>query len=139
MWMYRVWDNEEKIWVSEGVYLSPYNDLLIETKTRFDYKKLSLVQEGRYTYQFAIGETDINGKAIFEGDICKAKDGKSGVIAFTPERAAYLFFDYSNYKYYQLDKNICNTHLEIVGNVFETPELIPDLKEDEHENDKSNE
>lgn len=135
--MYRVWDNKEKVWVRD-IFLSPNNDLWIKKRTQFGNKKLSLVPDGRYKYQLAICETDINGIAIYEGDICKTKDGKVGLIAYAPEKVAYLFFDYNNYKYYQLDKNICNTHLEIIGNIFETPELIPDLKEDKNESSKNN-
>lgn len=121
--MYRIYDSKEKKWVREGIYLSPNNDLSKSNKSLFGYNKLNLVPDCRYTYQNDIGLFDKKGVLIFEGDILKSESGLIGLVAYVPEKAAYLFLDYNNTKYYPLGSDICK-QLSIIGNNFENPELV---------------
>jgi hypothetical protein len=124
--MYRVYDNKEKGWVQDCIYLSPNDDLSMEQKKKslFGKTKLTLVSEHRYIYQRDIGLLDKNENLIFEGDICSANSNEIyGTIAYVPEHASYYLLDDRNMKYYPLGEEICK-QLEVVGNVFEREGLI---------------
>lgn len=122
--MYRVYDNEKKKWVTEGIYLSPNDELSTSKKALFGAEKLSLVSEERYTYHRDIGLEDGNGNLIFEGDICKATfHNIMGVVAYVPEHASYYLLDDVNLKYYPLGEDYCK-NIEIIGNVFDNREFL---------------
>ena len=125
--MYRVYDNKEKGWVQDCIYLSPNDDLSMEKtkKSLFGKSKLTLVSEQRYTYQRDIGLLDKKGNLIFEGDICSTKSGDvMGVIAYVSEHASYYLLDDREMKYYPLGEERCK-HLEVIGNIFENKDLLP--------------
>lgn len=124
--MYRVYDHKEKQWVNENILLSSHNDLY-----EVHRHKLKLLSERRYTYQIDIGIYDKNHKLIFEGDIAESDDGKIGLISYAPENASYVFLDYDENKYYPLGVKICSNFLKVIGNLFDTPELIPDTTQEE--------
>lgn len=122
--MYRVFDNYQKIWVRDGIYLSPNNDLSISKKALFGTERLSLASEHRYTYHQDIGLYDKNKKLIFEGDICKIEHlNVVGIITYIAEHASYYLLDDKNLKYYPLSKERCE-QLEIIGNVFDNEDLL---------------
>lgn len=122
--MYRVYDNKEKRWVKEGVYLSPNNDLSISKKALFGAERLSLVSDQRYVYQNDIGLYDKKKKLIFEGDICKIEHlGVVGVVAYVSEHASYYVLDDKNLKYYTLGEERCE-QIEVIGNIFENEYLM---------------
>lgn len=126
--MYRVYDTKENKWVKDGIYLSPNNDLSTLKKSVFGTKKLTLVSNQRYVDQRDIGLNDKNGNLIFEGDICKIEQfNVVGVVAYTPHYAAYHLFDYEHSMYYILSTEKCK-FIEIIGNIFDTPDLIPQMK-----------
>ena len=122
---YRIYDNKKKKWMREGIYISPICDIYVSKKTLFGTEKLSLVSSNRYICHRDIGLTDKNYILIFEGDICKAeKIDVVGVIAYAPEIASYCLLDDKNLKYYPLGEERCK-QIEVIGNVFDTPNLIP--------------
>lgn len=132
--MYRVYDNQTKKWVREGIYLSPNNDLSTSKKALFGTEKLSLASDNRYTWHRDIGLTDKNNKLIFEGDICKCKDGAfTGVVAYVRERAAYYLLDDEHMTYYPLGIEHMDM-VEVVGNVFENQDLLPTSKDEVDQN-----
>ena len=107
--MFRVYDNVENCWVKDGIYLSPNDDLFKSKKALFGTEKLSLVSDIRYTWQRDTGLTDKNGKIVFEGDICKAKDGVfTGVVAYVYEHAGYYLLDDEHMTYYPLGVEYMN-------------------------------
>ena len=125
--MYRVWDDKEKGWVQDCIYLSPNDDLSMEQtkKSLFKKTKLTLVSERRYIYQRDIGLPDKKGNLIFEGDICGSKSNDvMGVIAYVPEHASYYLLDDRTMKYYPLGEERCK-QLEVIGNIFENKDLLP--------------
>ena len=122
--MFRIFDNKDKKWIREGIYLAPNNDLFISKKTLFGTEKLSLVSSKRYVYHQDIGLSDVNNHLIFEGDVCKIKHlNVIGVITYIPENAAYYLLDDKNLKYYPLNEERCK-QIEIIGNVFENNDLL---------------
>ena len=122
--MYRVYDNKEKKWVREGIYLSPNNDLSTSKKALFGAEKLSLASEHRYTYHRDIELYDKNNNLIFEGDICKIMHlDVIGTIAYVSEHASYYLLDDKNLKFYPLSKDRCE-QIEIIGNVFDNKDLL---------------
>jgi hypothetical protein len=72
------------------------------------------------------GLKDANGVKIFEGDIfylCGGEDNPHVRVCFCTPRGAYVFFD----SYDDYIEDICGYHLEtmeIIGNIYETPELL---------------
>ena len=123
--MYRVYDNKEKCWVKEGIYISPNNDLFISKKAMFGAEKLSLISNQRYIFHRDIGLHDMNEALIFEGDICRiARLDVIGFIDYYAEHASYYLFDYANSKYYVLDTDKCK-EIEVIGNVLENKDLLP--------------
>lgn len=132
--MFRVFDKVKNCWVRDGVYLSPNNDLFISKKTLFGTEKLSLVSDYRYTYHKDIGLYDKNDKLVFEGDICKCKDGAfTGVVAYVREHAAYYLLDDEHMTYYPLDVEHMDM-VEVIGNVFENQNLISTEKDEGDQN-----
>lgn len=132
--MYRVYDKKETTWVKENIYLAPNNDLYLAKKNLLGNITLSLISDNRYVYQIDTGLLDKNKQLIFEGDICKAiQSGMVGLVSYSSEHGAYVFLDYTEHKWYPLSKEICLNNIEVVGNIFDNPELIPDLQEDKED------
>lgn len=131
--MFRVFDQKEKVWVKDGVYLSPYDDLTMYKKKPF-VSKLALMADQRYVWQRDIGLTDKKDKLIFEGDICRANiiSGKDttfeiiGLVSYEPAHASFYLFDFDNSKYYTLGDYRCK-QMEIIGNICENRYLLPNI------------
>lgn len=83
------------------------------------------------TVRSYLRKTDINGKRIYGGDIVKDEYGNVGAFFFSEERLAWglAFYkkdnDLTGYLYAQYD----DPKFEIIGNVWETPELIKENKQ----------
>jgi uncharacterized phage protein (TIGR01671 family) len=66
------------------------------------------------------GLKDINGKEIYEGDICK-HNNDIAVIVFW--EGAFIFNKYYTHNN-SLTNFACIRTFEIIGNIYETPELL---------------
>lgn len=128
--MFKVWDNKNKRWIKDfaikpsgDLFRLIYSDLTGNVLT-VDIKEASLCQ--------STGLKDKNGKIIFEGDIVKFDD-------FNPShcKGDYLprqTFEVSlkNIRYwlkeerfgYEGELLLSSTKCEIIGNIFNNPELL---------------
>lgn len=127
---FRVWKEELKQFVDDGVWLQDNND---------QYKTISFTgHDNRVIEQFT-GLTDKNGKEIYEGDMVQ---GYSAYYCYVIEYIGFGFKwkpilneDGRNLSCadkmpkYDLEEIIdseesFNTHHEVIGNIHDNPELL---------------
>ena len=85
-----------------------------------------LVKPDEIELMQSTGLTDKNGKEIFEGDVLGTKDGLlNGVVEYRTDLGMWTnsLIRYNNFE------RLCNVagSREIIGNVYENPELLEDL------------
>lgn len=69
------------------------------------------------------GLTDKNGQKIWENDIVKSDLNKIGKIAYNETHLSYLILENAEMKYYHVLE--CDgVHIEVIGNIFDNPELL---------------
>lgn len=113
-----MYDEKYRAWVKDPVFIYPFTDV---------------AKQGIVIQQFT-GLKDKNGKEIYEGDYLNFStdnthplgdadiiEWKNQVVHYDEEKACF-FFGYK-YEFQILDKIMPET-LEIVGNIFDTPDLI---------------
>lgn len=112
-------------WVYGGV-LKGVSDHSIIYQTEPEFHKFPVYTDtvGQYT-----GLTDKNGVKIFEGDIVYVPDEEeAGVVAWDDESARFtteltgLLIDFDNYS---------AIHMEVIGNIYDTPELLGGEEDDQ--------
>ncbi len=134
---YKAWDKELSEW-NENVLLTPDGKVfLTEMRLKngghgdnyhFPKIKERLYQPEDFTDRFEIVfSTDLkdeNGVEIFEGDILEDTVG-IGEVKYHPELARYVIYTKTpKHKYYNFKGSNPLLITEIIGNIYENPELL---------------
>ena len=136
--MYRVYDKRKKRWRSNNVYLAPNENLYRVESSLFGKKdKLILLDEDRFIVHRDTGLTDKNSVIIFEGDIVKAEvEDNAFIIAevvYLHNIASYAIMSFKMETWYNLGTQV-SERIEVIGNVFDTPNLL-EFKEEAESNE----
>lgn len=129
---FRVYDNEQKKWVKNNIYLSPDDELFLIKQSLFGMVKVPLALDSeRYICHKDIGLLDRNNKEVFEGDYIKAVVGKVdendensedkieiGLVAYAAELSAYIILCVDSDTFYTLGSEVTE-YIEVIGNVFD--------------------
>lgn len=120
---YRVYDNKEKKWIKDKVYLSPDGELYKIKQGVLGLTKVPLALDSeRYIYHRAIELYDKNKKQVYEGDYIKAQVGEDksviGLVTFATELSSYVILCVDSDEFYTLGSEVAE-YIEKIGNVFD--------------------
>ena len=121
--MYRVYDNDKKVWLKDNIYLSPNNELFkIKKSVLGMVKTLLILSQDRYIYHQDIMLNDKNDTLVYEGDYILAKVAEDkevvGLVAYAHELSSYVILCVDSDEFYTLGSNV-SSEIEVIGNVFD--------------------
>ena len=121
--MYRVYDNDKKVWLKDNIYLSPNNELFkIKKSVLGMVKTLLILSQDRYIYHQDIMLNDKNDTLVYEGDYILAKVAEDkevvGLVAYAHELSSYVILCVDSDEFYTLGSNV-SLEIEVIGNVFD--------------------
>ncbi len=118
---FRIWDKKQKklAYPNDNPYhnMEMVNYLLFvnNSNLKWDINNYELMQ--------CTGLKDKNGELIYEGDIVKLYNQNYKIIY--EQRGAYFgLYISKNETYYLNDINTQTSNMEIIGNIYENPELL---------------
>lgn len=122
---FRCWNVEEKI--MHDIAFPSWNGAVEVWENNVPQSKVQyLSQNGPALHgilmQFT-GRKDKNGKEIYEGDIVRAKWGGIGSVVFDDGGFVSRWED-GNTTYRLCESDIALRELEVIGNIYENPELL---------------
>ena len=129
---YRVYDTEEKTWITDEGVLSPKGELYKTNKQVSNaiklisfHNKVSFYLDinSRFILQHSILLRDKTDKTVYEGDILKTTKNIIGVVSYSTDLAAYVLLEYKSNKYYPLSSDICKQS-RIIGNIIDNEDLL---------------
>ena len=125
---FRAWDKEQKEWVKYSI--TDNIPIFCHNTSRWRTDK-----EGeRFILCQYIGLKDENDREIYEGDIIKAVSFAKpiGIVKYSDENQAFIFNDLDK-KYRGYSTALMNQFddgFEILGNIYENPELLEEASND---------
>ena len=126
--MYKVYDNENKKWITDKCMISPDGNLYQIINKKFIKTMHSNLcsntsKSQKYIVYRSIGLTDKSNELIYEGYILREEKGKIGLVHYSTELAAYVFVHVKENKFYPLGAELCKK-TKILGNVIDDSELL---------------
>lgn len=129
---FKAWDKNKKVFIPNeywAIISTDFNAFGVMLKDWEDYR------EGEYFYENAqelsqfTGLLDKNGKEIYEFDILKDGRNRKGIVSFGEGEYTPDWWGVSWHGWYidGIDTEFTQTEaskLEIIGNIYETPELL---------------
>lgn len=97
-----------------------WDSLELEWKNPNDYTYSELFCSDKYIIQQFTGFKDKNGREIYEGDILEYQDALTGYVGRGKAEFEEGCFGVNKTPLF----NIYDRYTEIIGNIFENPELI---------------
>lgn len=122
---FRAWDKEKNIMVYEDTYVC---DMTITFGGRvFCHDSYYGIRDSNFDLMQYTGLKDKQGKEIYEGDIVKHSIYQAGPfkVIYTPDNTGY---DLTNGITSMHLGRLCEPDLEVIGNIYENPELIKCVK-----------
>lgn len=133
---FRAWNKKEKCFIIDGFIYAYMNEKGIMGIDGIKTANYHYFPKENYTLMQCTGLKDKNGKLIFEGDICAFDDRKNPKYDkyFCKDKGGriihYVEWDENGFKFNHCQ--FCETeYMEILGNIYENPELLTKKKEDE--------
>ena len=125
--MFRVYNIKKCKWEND-IFIDAYNNIYKISKNLFDKIFLLHDKTDEYVFHKFIDLYDKNSEMVFEGDIIEAQVANditvTGIVTYAKEYSSYVILCYNPDEFYVLGDSICQ-QIEVVGNVFDTPELLP--------------
>jgi len=101
-----------------GGFAKINDDVFIVAKC--DFFKVTPESVGQYT-----GLKDKHGNKIFEGDILRTRNTSIFIVEWRSEFAGFYCTNYlAKNTVFQIGTDICHESSEVIGNVFDNPELL---------------
>ncbi|MDO4912985.1 MAG: YopX family protein [Bifidobacteriaceae bacterium] len=121
---FRVWTEEGEV-MYHDVYPFKDDTLLLS----YDEIAFDEVPASDFILMQSTGLKDKNGKEIYEGDIVKYKyvvNAFTGAVTYNKDFAGFGLVDDGGYffTFGELAEDIYFSSLEVVGNIYENPELL---------------
>ena len=121
--IYRVYDNERKVWLKDNIYLNPDGELFRIKKLIFGIiKTLIALSFDRYIYHKSIDLYDKDGILVYEGDYILANVAEDkeviGLVCYAHELSSYVILCTNTDEFYNLGSEITE-YIKVIGNVFD--------------------
>ncbi len=118
---YKVWCKDRNEWERDISFLTPNGTLCYQAKNSLH--GLIVYKPENHIAVFYTGLKDKNGKGIFEGSI----DSKRRVVEYLTNMSGYYLMKNGegvHLSHSQLVKDGCLKHIELIGSIYENPELL---------------
>jgi uncharacterized phage protein (TIGR01671 family) len=130
----KVWDTKDNKWLTK----EPEVELIHKEKSWGNEYYLEIKQDWetddltRYVFVESTGLKDKNGKEIYEGDMVRAfkpnsyLTGTKGMLVIWDDTLGGFIYDdyFGKSRKYQIGNNKGGAWCEVIGNIYENPELL---------------
>lgn len=132
---FRAWDKEKGVWYKPTheayrgelfeLMVGFSGDLLAHTMNKVEHQSL---WPDRFILMQWTGLVDKNGKEVYEGDVVEHKYYGKKQVQWTLADNGEGAFQYAGYDFEDMDVKTGIIDWEIIGNIWENPELLKKTK-----------